>query len=217
MTFEEKIAILDGFEKLLELNYSHFDIIAEWVFDKNAYVRSRCAELLINFETQESKKLLFMLAGDEDELVRIEAYDSLSVIHVDDVEIFLATAMINESDELARSYSIISWAGVALALHYDPLEQISKIEKLKTQEESQKCVLSYCYAQYIFGKKEILDELLSYLNDNNYHVRCTTISYLADIIDETNIGLIKNAIVKLLATEETRAVRDQAERFLKKH
>jgi hypothetical protein len=131
--------------------------------------------------------------------------------------VFLAAAMTNEPDSLARSYSILSWADVALALQHNISEQVWKIERLKAQEKSPNCILSYCYVLYNFGKKDILDELLSYLHDRDYHVRCTATSFLSDIIDETNNDLIKNSIKELLTTEVSRAVRDKAEKFLLKH
>ena len=51
------------------------------------------AEILIDVMNQASKKLLVRLAKDRDELVRTEAYDSLHVFWLSDVEEFLRKAI----------------------------------------------------------------------------------------------------------------------------
>jgi HEAT repeat protein len=217
MRTKEKIAILDKFNELQELDHSHFEIIAKLVFDKDDLVRSQCAALLINFVNEESKNLLFRLAQDKYDLVRTESYDSLGDFFFDDVEAFLAKAIKTELDALARRYAILSWANVVIALQQISAELVSEIEKLKAQEKAPDCALSYCYALYTFGNKHMLNEILPYLKDSDYHVRCTTISFLADIIDETNEELIKGSIEELLVTEGTIAVRSKAEEFLNEH
>ena len=78
-------------------------------------------------------------------------------------------------------------------------------------------MLSYCYALYIFGDREILTEMLSFLNDCNYQVRCSAIATLEEILDESNENLIKQAITDLLVREDTIAVKSRAEDFMKKH
>ena len=217
MTPEEKADILNGYDDLEELDKSHFDAIVKWVFDEDSYIRGQCAALLINFVNSETKDILFALAADEDDLVRTEAYDSLGVFAYDDVEMFLSKISAEEPDEVARSYAILSWADVAAALQKSPSGHIAKMMALKSQEKSSGCILSYCYALYLFGEKGALMEWLSFLNDDDYHVRCAAISLLENVVDETNKDVIKNSISKLLETESALSVRDKAARFLKEN
>jgi HEAT repeat protein len=214
MTAEEKIAILDGFDELEELDNNHFEIISKWITEEDSFVRSQCAALLINFVNQEVKEILIGLAGDKDDLVRIEAYDSLCFFAFDDVEVFLAKIITEESDSLARSHAILSWTDISVTLQKNSSDRIEEIEALKYKEKNAECALSYCYALYFFGKKDILVELLTYLSNDDYHIRCATLSLLPGIIDETNKELIKLSVEKLLSVESAFAVRNQAKRFL---
>ena len=214
MTSDDKIAILEGFDEVQKFNHAHFATIADFSFAEDGYVRSKCAELLINFKTNESKELLIKLACDNNDLVRTEAYDSLGSFPTNNVEEFLSGAIKIEKDHLARCYAILSWTDVAVALQHNSLRQIKELEENKIQENSQHCALSYCYALYLFGKKEVLAELLSYLDNDDYHIRCIVISILSSIIDESNKDLIRGSVKKLYTTEDCIAVRDRLESFL---
>lgn len=95
---------------------------------------------------------------------------------------------------------------------------VSKIEFAKNKKETEKAndyALSWCYALFMFGIKESLNELLQFLKSDDYQIRCTTLSLLSDIIDSSNEICIKDAVEWLLIAENSEAVRDRAERFIK--
>ena len=84
-------------------------------------------------------EVLLKLACDKDELVRTEAYDSLSRFPLPEVESFLKKAIKTEKDWLACSYAISSWVENALSLfeeHSDDIvfiKEILELEKIKNQ------------------------------------------------------------------------------------
>lgn len=217
MTTEEKINLLNEYDNIPVLTDEHFSILNEFSYDKDSNVRSIVASLLVDFINERSKDILLRLAQDEDYLVRTEAYDSLAVFPFTDVASFLESAMKTEGNNIARSYAILSWTDVSLSLHHDMSESIDSLKKLKHNEISTHCNLSYCYALYMFGQVETLDEILFFLKNGDYHIRCATIALLDEIIDETNEKRIKDSIAILLSAENTVAVKDRAERFLKEN
>lgn len=216
MTTEEKISLLNSYDDIAVLSNEHFLILQEFSSDVDSAVRSQVAPLLVDFINETSKNILLRLAQDDDLLVRTEAYDSLAVFSFNDVEDFLKNAIQKEGDSLARSYAILSWADVVLLLQHDLSKNISFLQEQNDKEKSSDCQLSWCYAQYVFGDKSVLDELLSFLKNENYQIRCAAISLLNEIADENNNKLIRNTLTKLLIVEDTIAVQERAKRFLSK-
>ena len=114
------------------------------------------AGLLVNFKNIISKDILLRLACDENTLVRIEAYDSWSIYDYKDVEMFLWKTLQKEKNKLACSYSIMSWADVVMALGENISEKCSQISEVKQSsriKQSEHCLLSCCYAIYIWNKQ----------------------------------------------------------------
>ena len=214
MTDEEKINLIDSFDCIDELGKEQFEILVNLSSDKDDFVRSRCAAQLANFENEESLNILMKLLKDEDSFVRTEAYDSIAIFENEKVEKVLRKASKEEVDSLARRYAILSWVDVALSLNHESQTNIDFITDLKANEASDDCLLSCCYAQYLFGDKNVLDSILSYLKNENYQIRCMALSLLNDLLDNNNKQIIKNAITLLLISENTVPVRDRATIFL---
>jgi HEAT repeat protein len=215
MTDNEKINLIDSFDNIDELGEEHFEILKNLSSDEDDFVRSRCAAQLVNFESDESLNLLLRLMEDKDSFVRTEAYDSIAIFENEVVEKALKKAVNDEQDNLARRYAILSWVDVLLSLRGATADDILFLKSRKNIEKSADCCLSCCYGLYLFGVKEELDQILSFLKNSDYHVRCATIALLEDIIDETNEKRVKDSIGILLIAENTVAVKDRAKRFLK--
>jgi HEAT repeat protein len=215
MTEEEKLAFVSDFIDTETLTEEHFEILIELSFDDDDFIRCRVARCLINFLTDESKEALFRLAQDNDELVRTEAFDSLSVFPSYDVVELAEEAIHNEKDELARSYAILAWADVLALLKDIPDEKIEFAIKHKAEEESDRNKLNWCYALIKFGDESVLEEMLEYLNNDDYHIRCSVINLCKDIVNHDNKAQIIKAIEKLLVYEYSTAVSDTGERFIK--
>lgn len=89
ITSNEKVKLLVNYENKQKLTDKHFRKIIKFSNDKDVLVRSMVADLLINFESNESKKVLLKLACDKKAMVRTSAYDSLSAFKSKKVEKFL--------------------------------------------------------------------------------------------------------------------------------
>jgi HEAT repeat protein len=215
MTDEEKVNLIDSLEDVDELTCEHFKFLNELSFDDDDFVRSRCAALLINFENDSSMNLLLHLIEDEDPLVRTEAYDSLSVFRKLETKNAMFNAMKKEKDCLARSFAILSWVDISIALSHIEREDIDFLKKFMSQEQSERCILSCFYGLYLFGDKNYFVKILSFLQNEDYQLRCSALNLLMDLVDAKNIEETKKSITPLSTSDENAAVRDMAQRLLK--
>lgn len=183
--------------------------------DRHKVVRAQVAEILVNYETMESLKMLLYLTRDRAALVRTEAYDSLSEFHNVEVEKHLENAILKEKNSMARSYAILSWADVVISIKETYFEDISFIESILSFERSTECIVSCLYAKYKFGDEDSLAELLKYLKDKDYHIRCSVINLLYDILNNNNRRMIKQQVEAVTRNDNAIAVQDSAEAFLK--
>lgn len=218
MTSDEKVKLLVNYENKQKLTNKHLRKIIKFSDDKDVLVRSMVADLLINFESNESKKVLLKLACDKKAMVRTDAYDSLAVFKSKEVEKFLKKAILNEKDEMACAYAIMSWSDVAAALDEDILKKksfISKLKKLPNIQKSERCMLSCYYALYVLGKKKSIKNITSFLNSKDYHIRCAVINILWGFLAPDNQQFIKKSLEILIKREDTIAVKKNALNLIK--
>lgn len=96
---QEKFHLLTKYEHASTLSKKDFKTIAAFSKDPDAFIRSICAKLLVNFITPQAKRLLLNLANDKNALVRTEAYDSLSVFPSKKVQKTLKKAIFHEKKQ----------------------------------------------------------------------------------------------------------------------
>lgn len=205
---------LDRLEESGNIENNDFLILKNLSSDSDIYIRSRIPIIMMDFVNEESLTVLFSLAKDSASLVRIEAYDSLSIFPYQEVIDFLRAAINKEKNALARSYAILSWAESVVSLGQTNSSVVEYALKKKSKEKNKICILSWLYALCILGEKFRYQEILIYLNDRNYHVRRHALSLLSDILDECNFTEIKSSIKLMLENEHVPTVRDKGVEIL---
>ncbi len=213
MTDEEKIALIDSMENRDETE-EYFAILQWFSHDPDAFVRSRCAAILVNYSGDESLRTLLHLANDTDPFVRTEAYDSLSVFPCRETELFLRHSIYPEDDALAAGYAILSWADVTTALHDEYDEQIAFVYQLLNDAEFSNYHAECYYALCRFGEFGAFVQLLSLLDDPDYAVRCCVCNFCMDLANAENTAIIRNAISAHITTETERSVYSTMEHLL---
>ncbi len=217
MTTDEKLALLYGYEDI-PLTNEHFLVLQSLASDRSRFVKGWVAKLLVGFETEASKHILIKLTQDKNFLVRTEAYDSLCIFAADDVAQFLKTAVEKETSAMARSYAILSWTDVKVALSNVSKEDVFFLEAHSKREQRSAFCRLHCYCGlYRFGDKTILEPILSFLKHRNYRMRCAAIHSLEELIDEDTRAVIVEAVAKQLPLETTVAVKSTIETFLSRH
>lgn len=215
-TFQEKWTLLTKYENKSVLTKKHIKIISAFANNKDALIRGRCAKLLANASTSKAKRLLLTLACDKDALVRTDAYDSLSGFPSKNVQKFLKQAMIHESNALARSYAILSWADITqtLGVHKKQKKFLKQLKTLSNMKKSEHCMLSFYYAKYLLGHKKAINKILLFLKSSDYQIRCSTLNVLQDIVSPENRPYIEPSLEQLLQQEVCTSVRENATELL---
>lgn len=213
---QEKFHLLTKYEHASTLSKKDFKAIAAFSKDPDAFIRSICAKLLVNFVTPQAERLLLNLANDKNALVRTEAYDSLSVFPSKKVQKTLKKAILHEKNKLACSYAILSWADITqtLGVHKKQEKFLKKLKKLPKIKKSEHCMLSFYYAKYVLGHKKSLKKLLAFLNSSDYQICCCAVNLLWDIVSPENRQSIKQALEQLLQREVCASVSENAAELL---
>lgn len=218
----------ERFEKLMllskkKLTQEDTDLIRSCLSDPDLLTRSEAAALILDspFSNDEDIETLLTMCCDEESLVRIEVYDSLSRCISNKVTNRLKQAITFETDELARSYSIISWADTIVNQEHvqafaEETEFIKRIQNQPIIQNSEHCQLSCCYALYRFQYPKMLKAILSFLNSENYRIQCSVVNYLSDIVRKEDILRVKAAFELHLETKPVKAVSSTIAKFLYK-
>lgn len=215
MTNDEEINnivnIIDSLEDIENLTDKHFDIVQKYVSHENAFIRSRCAYILGQFGTERARNLLYNLCRDTDSFVRTETYDSLVFFPDSLTESLLYNAVMNETDDLACRYAVLSWCDVVYRLHE---KHDNDMKFLLEILETGKCRLECWYGLYLFGDGQALYKMLDFLKSGDYAVRCSVLNLLSDVMKKEDKDIIMSAVEELLKTEETTAVKADAEKIM---
>ena len=211
---------MDKFEKLISLEEKPISpedvsLIYECLTDEDALLRSEAVSLLSRPELKDTEKdlqILLSMCNDADALVRTEVYDVLSAFIDKRIPERLREAILHEPDELARSYAIMSWADTVSNIP----ESVQFIQEYQKTETSESCLLAYAYARYQFHDAGSLEKMLSFLNSEDYRIRCSVVNSLR-FADETDLPAVCRAFRNCYASEETRAVRSTIESFFRFH
>ena len=210
---------LRRYARLRRITKTEFKELIRLSRDRNSVIRFQVAEILIDVTNQASKKLLIRLAKDRDALVRTEAYDSLHVFWLSDVEEFLRKAIKREKDELACVYAIWSWEDVALKIfddHGDDIAFVNELLKTKKVKELERCRLECYHALYRFGDKTMLKEIVKFAESDDYYIRRGVYRMLEELFDQENKSMVVDAVERLIIKEAYPLPRKEYLSFWKK-
>lgn len=215
MVLKDKIELLDSYSQLDDFTMEQRLVIKKLSYDSNSFVRGLVASLMVNSVNEFGFEILSRLSKDKNVYVRIEAFDSFSVFADVRVIELLQNVINNEKNTLAKSYAIMSFGDVVSILQLCD-KYTHYILNIKNVSKSKECILSCLYCLSVFGQN-VVDEILFYLDDNNYRIRMSAIAILEEIVNSKNKGVILNKLVELLKYEKVRAVREKIKSFITKY
>jgi hypothetical protein len=208
--YQEKEELLRAYNRLSTVTKKEFKQLILLSRDRSPVIRFEVAEILFCVKNNASKKVLLKLACDKDELVRTEAYDSLSGFPLPEIGLFLKKAIQTEKDGLACSYAISSWVEIALSLfeeHSEDIVFIKELLKLNKIKKSEHCLLQCYYSLYRFGEPGMLDKMLEFLQSKDYNMHFCVYDVLEDVVNDENRSMIIDALGNMLMEEESAGVR----------
>ena len=211
MVVKEKIELLNNYDELNEFTDKQKLLLRKLSYDSNSFVKGLVASLMVKSIDEFGFEILNRLSKDNNDYVRTEVFDSLSVFNDMNTVTLLQNAISTDTNNLAKSYAIMSLGDVvySLGISNDFKEYVYKI---KSCNKSKDCILSCLYCLYLFGKN-VIDEIFLLLNDNDYHIRLSAISILEEIVNNDNLDIIISKLSDRLKIEDCSSVIDKIKNF----
>lgn len=211
MVVKDKIELLLSYEEFNEFTYEQKSLLKKLSYDSNSFVRGLVASLMVKSIDEFGFEILNRLSKDNNDYVRTEVFDSLSVFNDMNTVTLLQNAISTDTNNLAKSYAIMSFGDVVynLGISNDFKEYVYKI---KSCNKSKDCILSCLYCLYLFGEN-VIDEIFLLLNDNDYHIRLSAISILEEIVNNDNLDIITSKLNDRLKIEDCSSVIDRIKNF----
>lgn len=211
MVVKEKIELLNSYDELNEFADKQKLLLRKLSYDSNSFVRGLVASLMVKSIDEFGFEILNRLSKDNNDYVRTEVFDSLSVFNDMNTVTLLQNAISTDTNNLAKSYAIMSLGDVvySLGISNDFKEYVYKI---KSCNKSKDCILSCLYCLYLFGEN-VIDEIFLLLNDNDYHIRLSAISILEEIVNNDNLDIIISKLSDRLKIEDCSSVIDKIKNF----
>lgn len=211
MVVKEKIELLNNYDELNEFTDKQKLLLRKLSYDSNSFVRGLVASLMVKSIDEFGFEILNRLSKDNNDYVRTEVFDSLSVFNDMNTVTLLQNAISTDTNNLAKSYAIMSLGDVvySLGISNDFKEYVYKI---KSCNKSKDCILSCLYCLYLFGEN-VIDEIFLLLNDKDYHIRLSAISILEEIVNNDNLDIITSKLNDRLKIEDCSSVIDKIKNF----
>ena len=205
MDLDKSYDILDLISRKNTINLSDIEILINLSHHNDSEIRAYVAELLAFANGVEAERILITLSNDADELVRVNACDSLSAFATTDSYEQLLKCILNDQSMLVKTYAILSLIDIMNCVDADRTE-LNRLFVDLTKKEHISISASGFKGLYMMGYKEHLNSIINLLTAEDYRDRCTVINVLVDIIENDNENLIFSALTKLRKTEKSEAV-----------
>ena len=205
MDFDNAYNILDLISEKNVIKPSDLVILINLSHHDDSEIRAYVAELLALANDVEAERTLITLSNDEDELVRVNACDSLSTFATTNSYEQLLKCILNDQSLLVKKYAILSLIDIMNYVNVDKNELNMLFGNL-TQKDDISISASGFKGLYMMGDKEHLNDIINLLTAEDYHDRCTVINILEDIMENDNQKSIFSALIKLRKTEKSEAV-----------
>lgn len=211
MVVKEKIELLNSYDELNKFTDKQKLLLRKLSYDSNSFVRGLVASLMVKSIDEFGFEILNRLSKDNNDYVRTEVFDSLSVFNDMNTVTLLQNAISTDTNNLAKSYAIMLLGDVvySLGISNDFKEYVYKI---KSCNKSKDCILSCLCCLYLFGEN-VIDEIFLLLNDNDYHIRSSAISILEEIVNNDNLDIITSKLNDRLKIEDCSSVIDKIKNF----
>lgn len=160
-----------------------------------------------NISSPEDIEVIVRCFWDKNYLVRCEAYDAMYECNNENVYNSLIKRLSQERSKCARMHLCSSLCSIIKKQKYTK-NDINQILKCYQKEEDLNVLLSYwCILYVLFKDKKYIDNILSCLENEDYHIRCNVINLLYDIEDDVVKQYERIAFSKQLGIERSKAVK----------
>jgi HEAT repeat protein len=204
----KKLKFLNEIEKTNNFTKETLEILDLLSKDTDSSIRTLVAQVLVLTDEPEGENILLRLLNDEDELVRVNACDSLCISSSIATINRLKDKLLSDQSNLVRSYAVLSIADIISDNNLPVKDEYVLLFQMILKTEIDRGVQLCLYkALYQFGDERYLAHLIAELNSCNYQNRCMTVNLLRDLINAKNKSMISSALSEQLTKEGTIAVK----------
>lgn len=146
-------------------------------------LRIELASALVNdTEEPEAEKILLLLADNENELVRINAVDSLGSFPSDESQEALCKAL-TDDEPLVRAYAALSLADISSD---NPEKAINALKQRVDCETDSVALIALYNGLYRLGESDCLKLMLSEFDLNDVYSQYWVLKSATDLLDRSN-------------------------------
>ena len=210
----DKLDIIEQIEEsecIMEQDIKKLELLSD---DSDEEVRARVAELLVFSDSDIAEKILIKLLEGSDELVRVNACDSLCNSASLEVLNMLKDKVLRDKSSLVRGYAALSVADIAIKLNCN-IEELSEFFEYALKKEKVNWVkFNFYKVLYMLGNKSYLHMLIKELNNRQYRNRCAVVNILSELLASDTVVEIKSSVVERYKIEKSIAVKSAIEKVV---
>lgn len=218
MNIKNKNEILNKLEIMKDKNnYNNSDItfLEELTQVGDTEIRYEVSEVLSGRNEIEINKIFLELLNDENELVRINASDSVYNCTSNQIIDKLKDIILNDK-YLVRGYAILSICDIANKC--ERKKEIQNFIEGRLKVEKSKWVKATIYSSlYLLNNEnKYIILLLNLLDESNYKIRCMVLNRVSELLNEKNCLIVKERLENKMKVENSVAVRSSIIKILNK-
>lgn len=213
MKNDKAFEILDLIADKNNINSSDKKMLIQLSKHDDSEIRAYVAELLVLANGSEIEAVLIDMCSDKDELVRVNACDSLSAFATIDAYNQLVSCALDDISPLVKNYALLSIIDMMNYIEIDKNELKSLFLNISQKEGVS--ISATCFkGLYVLGCEEYLKNIIDLVETKNYQDRCAIINILGDIMTNDNNTFILSVLKKLKNVEKSEAVNSTIGRII---
>ncbi len=203
MGTRKKHRLLDQLEESKITSEEQVAVLRKLAADRAADIRCRAAEQLCIPGSAEAEVILLQLLDDKNDMVRVNASDSISACGSREALEPLKQRTKNDTCFMVRGYAACSAAEIALRTGAADDELTAFLMQALESEKDEWVRANLFATLYELGRDDYLPQLITALDSNEYQVRCAAVNLLAQTGKEKDIPLVREALVRRREKEDS--------------
>lgn len=175
-----------------KISAAQLDKLCNLACSRNAEIRSKVASLLVDRYSLRSETVLYHLTFDKDDIVKLEAVDSLCIGKTE-MSLQRLKKLCRDDDYYVRYFAIQSYYDVYVRIHGRAMEAKQSLatclQKLLIEEEAGLARLAIYKGLFLCGNSDALENIVSLLADAIKKNDNSIISPALNILRETTDNL----------------------------
>lgn len=215
VSVESILSILDNISEKDIINETDNKFLVLQTNNSDAEIRAYAAQLLVRSNCDSARKALLKLCGDYDELVRVNACDSLCRYAKNDVYNRLLYCAVNDKSNLVKFYALSSIIDIIPCLKVDKnslkdvFVRVGNTSHIPVKAVCFKGLIVLGYEKYLYNLKELL-------SSEDYTNRCAVVNVLGDLLEIGNYEYISDMLRERRRIETSGAVISTIDNVLKR-